>query len=382
MDFRLSNEQKDIQKAAWEFADGEFDRDLAIELDLKHEYPHEIMKKAAELGFIGIHWPEELGGQDYGVLEKVLVTEQFCRRDSGIGICYEIFAFSTEVLIAHGSEEMKKLWVPKVAAGEAMSAGGYTEPNHGSDITSLDTTARHEGDEWVINGTKTFISNGTLCDFIVLLCMTDPDCDPPYRGMSMILVEADRPGLVAEDVGAKMGVRMSSTAEISLTDVRVPASNLIGEEGRGLHQVIEFFSESRVCVAAQALGIAQGSFDRAVDWVKKREQGGTKLADFQVTRHKIADMASKVELARLMVYKAAWSLDEGKRDYAMGSMAKNVASRCAIEVADEAIQLMGGYGYLIDNEVERFYRDARIMEIWEGTKEIQKNNIARAVLGK
>jgi len=266
---------------------------------------------------VGIHYPEELGGQGYGTMEHVLVTEQFCRKDSGIGVCYEIFAFSTELLIHHGSDELKKKWVPRVASGESMSAGGYTEPNHGSDITVLDTTARRDGDEWVINGAKTFISNGSLCDFVVLLCMTDPEADPPYRGMSMILVETDRPGFVAEDVGAKMGVRMSATSELSFTDVRVPVTNLIGQEGKGLNQVIGFFTESRVCVAGQALGIAQGAFDRAVDWVKKREQGGKPLAEYQVTRHKIADMATKLELARLITYKSAWMLDNGKRDYAL-----------------------------------------------------------------
>jgi alkylation response protein AidB-like acyl-CoA dehydrogenase len=173
---------------------------------------------------------------------------------------------------------------------------------------------------------------------------------------------------------------MAPTAEISLTDVRVPASNLIGEEGRGFYQVLGFFDETRVHVAAQALGLAQGAFDRALSWIQKREQFGQRIADFQVSQHKIADMATKIECARLLVYKAAWALDKSRCDAALASMAKNVATRAAVEVADEAIQLMGGYGYLTENEVERFYRDARVMEIWEGTKEIQKNIIAQQLL--
>jgi alkylation response protein AidB-like acyl-CoA dehydrogenase len=382
MEFGLTAEQKDIQKAAREFAEGEFDRDLAIELDQTGTYPREIIRKGAELGFVGIHYPEELGGQGYGTMEHVLVTEQFCRKDSGIGVCFEMSAFGNEMLVHHGSEELQKKWVPRITSGECMSAGGFTEPNHGSDILRLDTTALRDGDEYVINGTKTFISNGDLCDYLVLLCMTDPAAEPSYKGMSTILVESNRPGYVAESVGHKMGNHMASTCEISLTDVRVPVSNRIGEEGRGFYIVLGFFNETRAHVAAQALGVAQGAFDRAVSYIKKREQFGQRIADFQVSQHKVADMATKLETSRLLVYKAAWSLDRGKQDPALSSMAKNVATRTAVEVADEAIQLMGGYGYLTDNEVERFYRDARIMEIWEGTKEIQKNIIAQQVLKK
>jgi alkylation response protein AidB-like acyl-CoA dehydrogenase len=382
MDFNLTAEQKDIRKAAREFAEGEFDRDLAIELDRTETFPREIIRKGAELGFVGIHYPEELGGQGYGTMEHVLVTEQFCRKDSGIGVCFEIAAFGNELLIEYGSEELKKRWVPRITSGECTSAGGFTEPNHGSDILRLDTTARRDGDEYVINGNKTFISNGSLCDYVILLCMTDPGAEPSHRGISVILVESDRPGYAAESVGAKMGNHMAPTCEIALTELRVPASNLIGEEGRGFYQVLGFFNETRVHVAAQALGLAQGAFDRAVSYIKKREQFGRRIADFQVSQHKVADMATKIETARLLVYRAAWGLDRGKPDPMLSSMAKNVATRAAVEVADEAIQLMGGYGYLTDNEVERIYRDARIMEIWEGTKEIQKNIIAQQVLRK
>ena len=382
MDFELTKSQKEIQKAAREFAKGEFDKELALELDRKHEYPMKIWKKAADLGFIGVHFPEEYSGQGLGVLESILIAEEFCSRDSSIGAALILASFATECILRFGSDELKEKFLPPVAEGKMLSGGCFTEPDHGSDITFMDTSAVKEGDEWVINGTKTFISNGGLASFYSVLCQTDPDSKPSYRGMSLILVEADREGVSATDVGEKMGIRMMPTAEVVFKDVRVPASNLIGEEGRGFYQVLEFFDESRILVAAQALGTAQGAFDRALAYVKQREQFGKKIAQFQVTQHKLADMATKIELARLITYKAAWSFDQGNMDVKLTSMAKMYAARVAVEVADEAIQLLGGYGYMAEYEVERFYRDAKITEIYEGTKEIQKNTIASTIIGK
>jgi len=378
----LNRSQKEIQKAARDFAKGEFDKELALELDRKHEYPIKIWKKAAGLGFVGIHFPEEYSGQGLGVLECILVAEEFCSRDSGIGAALILSSFASECILRFGSDALKEKFLPPVAEGKMLSGGAFTEPNHGSDITFMDTSAEREGDEWVINGTKIFISNGGLASFYTVLCQTDPDSKPSYRGISMILVEADREGVSATDVGEKMGIRMIPTAEVVFKNVRVPASNLIGEEGRGFYQVLEFFDESRILVAAQALGTAQGAFDRALAYVKQREQFGKKIAQFQVTQHKLADMATKIELARLITYKAAWSFDQGNMDVKLTSMAKMYAARTAVEVADEAIQLLGGYGYMAEYEVERFYRDARITEIYEGTKEIQKNTIASTILGK
>ncbi|MFO7709012.1 MAG: acyl-CoA dehydrogenase family protein [Desulfobacterales bacterium] len=382
MDFELSKSQKEIQKAAREFARGEFDKELALELDRKHEFPRKIWQKAAELGFVGVHYPEKYSGQGLGCLENILIAEEFCARDSGIGSAVILANFASECVLRFGSDELKQKFLPPVAEGKMLSAGAFTEPGHGSDITSLDTTAVRHNDEWIINGTKTFITNGGLAGFYCTLCQTDVAAQPSYRGISMILVEADRPGLTTADVGEKMGIHMMSTAEVNYKDVRVPAANLIGKEGRGFYQVLEFFDESRVLVAAQALGIAQGAFDRALAYVKERQQFGRRLADFQVTQHKLADMATKIELARLMVHKAAWNFDQGRIDPKLTSMAKMYAARTAVEVADEAIQLLGGYGYMTEYEVERFYRDAKITEIYEGTKEIQKNTIASAVLGK
>lgn len=382
MNFELLRSHKEIQKAARDFAKGEFKKELALELNKKHEFPKKIWKKAADLGFIGIHFPEEYSGQGLGALENILVAEAFCSGDSSIGSALILSGFASECILRFGSDELKKQILPKVAEGKMLSAGAFTEPDHGSDITSMNTTAAHDGGDWIVNGSKTFITNGGLAGFYIVLCQTDSDADPTYRGMSMLLVEADRKGVSTMDVGEKMGIHMIPTAEIIFKDVRVPSSNLIGKEGRGFYQVLEFFDESRILIAAQGLGIAQGAFDRALAYVKQREQFGKKIARFQVTQHKLADMATKIELARLITYKAAWNFDQGRIDPKLTSMAKMFAGRVAVEVADEAIQLLGGYGYMAEYEVERFYRDAKITEIYEGTREIQKNTIASAVIGR
>ena len=382
MDFKLDNEQDAIQKAAEEFAKGEFDRDIALEHELAHSFPFDIWKKACELGFIGLHFPEELGGQDYGILENALVVEAFCRQDSGLGIALSLADFASEIILRCGTDEQKEKYLLPLISGEAISCGGFTEPDHGSDITFMNTSAVKDGNDYVINGGKTFITNGTIGQYVIVLCQTDPEATPTYRGQSVIIVEKETEGFSASDVGHKMGIKMTSTAELVFNDVRVPTANLVGEENKGFYQVLEFFDESRVEIAAQALGIAQGSFDRAMAYTKERKQFGKKLSQFQVTQHKLADMITKIETARLIVYKAGWNYDQGHIDPKLTSMAKMYAGRVAVEVADEAIQLLGGYGYMLENEVERFYRDAKIMEIYEGTREIQKNTIASAILGK
>lgn len=382
MDFELTAEQKDIQKAAREFAQGEFDKEKILEWEQTHTFPKEIWKKAARLGFVGVHFPEEYGGQGCGLTENILIVEEFCRKDSGVGICLSLVDFSSELVLHFGTSGQKKKYLPPIATGEFISGGGYTEPDHGSDITLLSTTAVKEGDSFVINGTKTFITNGTLADFFVVLCQTHPDEKPSYRGQSTLLVERGTKGLDATEITPKMGIRMTSTAQLSFNDVRVPLANLLGEERKGFYQVLEFFDESRVEIASQALGIAQGAFDRALDYAKQRRQFGKRIADFQVTQHKLADMATKIETARLLTYKAAWNYDQKRIDPKLTSMAKMYAAKTAVDVADEAIQIFGGYGYITEYEVERFYRDAKITEIYEGTKEIQKNTIASALLGK
>lgn len=382
MDFKLSFEQESIKKAAEEFAQGEFKKEIALEHETNHTFPLEIWEKACQLGFIGIHFPEEYGGQAYGVLENALVVEAFCCQDSGLGIALSVADSSSEMILRHGNEEQKKRYLSLVTKGEAVSSGAFTEPDHGSDITQITCTAVKDGNEFVINGSKTFITNGLICGFAVVLCQTNPQAIPASNGQSVIIVEQGTPGFTATDAGKKMGNSMVSTAELSFSDVRVPVANLVGKEHRGFYQAMDLFDEIRIRVAAQALGITQGAFNRAIAYVKQRKQFGRNVGEFQVTRHKLADMLIKIETARLAVYKAAWSFDRGEMDRRIISIAKAYTARVALEVCDEAIQLHGGYGYMLDYEVERFYRDARIMDIYGGTREIQKNTIANAMLGK
>jgi alkylation response protein AidB-like acyl-CoA dehydrogenase len=382
MNFDLNDEQKEIQKAASQFAQGEFDKEVILDLERNHQFPLAILKKACNLGFIGIHYPEEYGGQGYGILENALIVESFCRKDSGVGVCLSIANFSSEIILRSGSDAQKKKYLIPITKGEAISAGAFTEPDHGSDITQVRTTILKDGTDYVINGVKTFISNGAIANFVIVLCQSDSQAKPPYRGQSTIIVEKGAKGFEVSDLGEKMGIKMTSTTEMSFDQVRVPEENLIGTFHRGFYQVLEFFDESRVMVAAQALGIAQGAFDRALDYAKKREQFGQKLVEFQVTQHKLADMATQIEAARCLVYKGGWNFDQGRIDPKWTSMAKMYAGRVAVEVAQEAIQILGGYGYMLEYEVERYYRDARITEIYEGTREIQKNTIASAVIGK
>jgi alkylation response protein AidB-like acyl-CoA dehydrogenase len=382
MDFELTERQADIQKKARNFASREFSKEKALEIDESYAFPHEIWKKACQSGFIGIHFPKEYGGLGCGITENILIVEEFCRRDSGIGIALSLADFSSEIVLRFGTPEQKRKYLIPIARGEFISAGAYTEPDHGSDITLLFTTATRQGNLFIINGTKTFITNGTLADFIVVLCQTDSNAKPPYRGQCTLLVEKGARGFTATEIKPKMGIRMSSTAQLSFSNVEVPSTHLIGEENRGFYQVLQFFSESRIEIAAQALGVSQGAFDRTLDYTRNRKQFGTRLADFQNTQHQLADMATQIETARLLTYKAAWAFDQERADPKLTSMAKMHAARTAVEITEKAVELLGGYGYLSEYEVERFYRDAKITEIYEGTREIQKNTIASYLTGK
>lgn len=382
MNFELTQEQRDIKNAAREFAVNEFTKERAEEYDRKEEFPFELWKKACELGFIGVHFPEEYGGADMGVLENILIVEEFCRADSTIGSAIILSDFSSEVVMRFGSEEQKKEVLPKVAAGEAITAGCYTEPEAGSDLTAIKTRAEKDGDEWVINGSKTFITNGNIANYYVVLAVTDPEAKPRYRGFTTFLVKKDTPGLSTNKISGKLGIRASPTAEVVFKDVRVDESAVIGELNRGFYQVLEFFDESRIEIAAQALGIAQGAFDRLVNYVKQRKQFGQPIGAFQALQHRIADLKTQLEAARLLVYKAAWNYDQGRIDPGLTSMAKYYAGKLAVRICDEAVQMHGGYGYIAEYEVERFFRDAKITEIYEGTKEVQLNTIARDILGK
>ncbi len=382
MDFELNRTQKDIQKAVRDFVKGEFDRELAGELEQRREFPFRVWKMACELGLIGIHFPEKYSGQGLGFLEDILVIEELCRGDSSIGSAIALSSFTSEIIMHHGSDEQKASYLPAVAGGKMLSAGAFSEPGQGGDVSSMKTSAKRDGAEWVINGRKSFIMNGGLAGFYSVLCQTGPKANPGHEGQSIILVEANREGLSIADVGPKMGIRSLSTADLSFKDVRVPLANLIGEENKGYYYVARFFNESHTQLSAHSLGMAQGSYALALEYAKKREQFGKKIAEFQVTMHKLADMATKIELARLITYKSAWNIDQGCMDPKLSSMAKIYTTRVAVEVCDEAIQLHGGYGYMNEYTVERFYRDAKVAEVHDGTNEIQRDRIGSALIGK
>ena len=380
MDFELTEEQMDIKKAVREFCEKEFTPELGLEFDKKEEYPRELYKKAAKLGFTGIRFPEEYGGQGYGILEDCLVTEEMCRADPGIGVAIVSGTIGSDIILEHGTEEQKERYIPPLCKGEFISALACTEPAHGSDITRMDTTAVKSGDGWLINGLKTFITNASVAAFFLALCQTDPKATPSYRGESLFIVDRDTYGVDVTQLKDKMGIRPAVTGEVSFSDVKVPEDNLVGELNKGFYYVMGFFDKSRIPVAAQAVGMAQGAFERSFNYAKERQQFGSPIIQFQAIQFKLAEMAMKIEAARLLTYKAAWLADHGKIDPMITSMAKAFASRAAMEVTDEAIQIYGGYGYMGDYHIERFHRCAKITEIYEGTTEIQKLTIMRYLL--
>ena len=381
MDFQLSKEQKDIQRAAREFALGEF-RDIARECDLQEKFPRSLVEKAAELGFLGVFIDEEYGGAGLGFLDHALILEEFWRVDPGLAQEMSSVTFGSEELLLFGTEAQKKKYLPLLTSGKAIMGFAITEPDAGSDTASASTSAVFEGDEIVINGSKVMIGNGSVADFILVFCLTDPEAGSKSRKHSVILVETDREGYEADKILGKMGLRASDTANIFFSSVRVPKSNLVGKRGEGFYQLMQFFDRSRAYVAAHGVGLAQGSLDLAIEHVKTREQFGRKIASFQVTQFKIAEMATQIELARTLTYRACGSVDSGKPDTKLVAMAKWFAARTAVEVVDEALQLHGGYGYINDHDIERFYRGAKVLEIYEGTKEIEKIIIARRILGR
>ncbi len=378
MDFELAQDKKDVKAAAREFAEGEFQPETAREFDEKHEFPKAIYEKAARLGFVGCYFDEKYGGQGLGFLENVLIEEEFCRADSTLGSAMFAALFGSDLILEYGTEEQKMEYLPRTARGEWLSSGAFTEPAHGSDITALDTTAVRKGGQYVINGGKTMITNATIADYAVVLCQTDPEAK--HRGQSLFVVKKDTEGFDSNELHGKMGIRATTLGEYAFNNVHVPVEALLGEANKGFYHFMEFIDLGRINVAAQSVGMAQGAFDRALKYAKERHQFGRPLAGFQVIQHKLADMALDIESSRLLVYKAAWLVDQGKASPKWACMAKTIATTNAIRVISEAMQIFGGYGYLADYDIERYYRDIRISAIYEGTTEIQKNVVARILL--
>jgi alkylation response protein AidB-like acyl-CoA dehydrogenase len=376
MEFKLNEEQLEIKRAAREFAEKELTPELALEFDQKEEFPMALYKKAAQLGFTSMRIPTQYDGQGYGVLEDCIVVEELCRVDPGLGVAISLGNLMIpDVLLKHGSEEQKAKVIPPLARGDKIAAAAFTEPEHGSDITRMDSTAVKAGSEWVINGAKEFITNAPIADYFILLCQTDPNAQPSHRGQSLFLAEKGMPGLEATKLHGKMGIKPAVTGSLSMSDLKVPEANLVGELNKGFYYTLELFDGTRITVAAQAVGMAQGAFEKALAYAKTRKQFGQPIFNFQGVSFKLAEMAIKVEAARLMTYKAAWLYDKEKPNPVATSMAKAYTSRVAMEVTDDAIQIFGGYGYLADYHVERFHRCAKITEIYEGTSEIQKLTI-------
>ncbi|MCW4037073.1 MAG: acyl-CoA dehydrogenase family protein [Candidatus Bathyarchaeota archaeon] len=378
MNFELTEEQEEIRQAVREFAEKEFTPELAREYDRREEFPLEIYRKAAQLGFIGLNFDEEYGGQGYGLTEVVLMVEELCRADSTLGTSVMIGAFGSDMIHMYGTEEQMAKYLPKVASGEWIASGAFTEPARGSDITMMDTTADKDDDGYVINGTKTLISNAPIADFAIVLCQTNPGVE--HRGESLLIVDKGAEGFDATKIEGKLGIRASVLGEYSFSDVRVPLDALVGVENMGFYHTLEFLDVGRVAVAAQTVGMAQGALERAIAYAKERTQFNRPLTDFQVIQHKIADIATQIEAARLMTYKAAWLVDQGRIIPKWSCMAKNFASVAAGRTVSEALQIFGGYGYIAEYDIERIYRDVRITELYEGTTEIQKNMVARFVI--
>jgi alkylation response protein AidB-like acyl-CoA dehydrogenase len=381
MDFELTEIQRDIGNAAREFAEKEF-AEVAREYDEKEEFPRDLWRKACELGFVGTFIDEQYGGAGLGFTEAAMVMEEFWRVDPGCGNIL-LAAFGAEVIQEFGTDEQKKRYLPLIPGGKAIMGAAITEPDAGSDILLAATSAARDGDGYVLSGSKIFITNGSVADFLIVFCVTDPSPASRYKRHSFFIVETDRPGFEARKMKGKMGIRASDTAELSFNNVRVPAESLVGDvPNDGFRQVMHLFNINRLIAGVQGIGAAQGAFDKAVRHVQQRKQFGKALATFQGIQFMIADMATKIEVARNMLYKACWLIDHGKFDARQIAMAKLFAGQMAVRVTNDALQLHGGYGYLAEYGVEKFFRDAKIVEIYEGAREIEKITIAREILGR
>lgn len=379
MDFTLSKEQRDIVRAARKFALGEFP-DRALEFDREETFDLDLWRKACELGFVGVFIAPAYGGAGMGFLEHCLINEEFWAVDPGIGQAILSTTFGSELLGLFGSEDQKKMILPQLVSGQAIMGTAITEPDAGSDVTSATTAAVKEGNKWVINGNKMFATNGNIANYILVFCQTDPKNPTRHERYSFILVQTDTPGYTSKKITGKMGIRASDTAEIVLHNVRVPLANLVGKEGEGFHELMTFFNRTRLHICGQAVGLARAALEESIRHTKDRHQFGAPLASFQVTQFKIAEMATWVRAARNLYYEAAWLVDQGKIDHALIAMAKWFSAEIAVRCVDEAVQIYGGYGYIDEFKVNRLYRAAKVLEIYEGTKEMEKIIISRTLL--
>jgi acyl-CoA dehydrogenase len=378
MDFQLNDEQRLIQQTAREFAEKEI-YPVSAEYDKEERWPAEIHKRAWELGLMNITVPEAYGGPGLGCIECVLVTEQMAWGCVGIGAGVMLNSLPTEVLLAGGNEEQKQTYLRRLVEGD-YGAYAVTEPAAGSDVAGIQMRAVRKGDEYVLNGSKIWISNANHSSFFVVLAKTDPSAG--HRGISFFIVERDTPGLEVGNHLPKLGQRASYAAEVFLNDVVVPKSALIGNEGDGFKIAMKAFDGSRPMVAAFAVGHMQRCLDLSLAYAKERKTFGKPIIEHQAIAHKIADMEIRLQASRLMVYQSAWLFDTGKRNTLQASCAKAFACDSAMWAATEAMQIYGSYGYSREFPVEKLFRDAKVLQIYEGTSEIQRNIIARELMNR
>ena len=378
MDFTLSREHEMSRELFRQFARREVEP-LAREIDEEERFPRETVEKMARLGFLGIPVPRAYGGQGCDALAYILCVEELSRVCATTGVILSAHtSLACDPILAHGTEEQRQRFLVPLARGDKLGAFALTEPNAGTDASGQQTRAIRDGDSYVLNGAKIFITNGKEADIYVVFAMTDRA--KGTKGISAFIVEKGTPGFTFGAKEKKMGIRGSSTYELCFADCRVPRANLLGQEGKGFSLAMQTLDGGRIGIAAQALGIAQGALDKTIAYVKERQQFGRPLAKFQNTQFQIADMATRVEAARQLVYRAAMAKATKRRFSVEAAMAKLFASAAAVEVTSMAVQLHGGYGYTREYDVERMMRDAKITEIYEGTSEVQRMVISGALL--
>ena len=375
MDFRLTDEQKMFKNTVAEFAEREI-APIAKKVDEEHEFPWDTIKKAGKLGLMGMTIPREYGGAGIDRISYMLALEEISRVCGSHGLTIEAHnSLGIGHIFEKGTEEQRKKYLPKLTTGEALAAWALTEPNAGSDAAGTQTTAVKEGDEWVLNGTKQFITSGSIADVVVVMAMTDKT--KGARGISAFAVEKGNPGMkygVEED---KLGLRGTITSEMFFEDCRVPEDNILGEPGEGFTGAMTILDRGRTAIGAMSVGIAQGALDKSIEYAKQRVQFGKPIAQFQAIQFMIADMATEIEAARLLVHHAAYMEDKGQFFSKEASMAKLFASEAGVRAARNAIQILGGQGYLKENDVERYFRDVKLCTIGEGTSEVQHMVIAK-----
>lgn len=377
IDFALSDEQRALQALARDFAQNEI-APVAPQLDRAGQFPHDLLKKAHKLGLLNLTIDDVYGGGGLGWLESALVSEEFAAACAGVTTAVNANELALTPIKIAGTEEQKQKFMPPIALDGGLAAFCVTEPGAGSDVASLRTRAVKRGDEFILNGTKHFISNGNVAQLFTVFASTDPE--KKHHGISAFVVSAETRGITHRHMGEKMGHRASDTAEIVFEDVRVPAVNMLGKEGQGFKIAMETFDLTRIGVGAAGVGVARAAFEASLRFAKERQQFGQPIANFQGVQFMLADMAMKIETARLAVWHAAWLADQ-KLAYAYASaIAKAVGSDVAMEVTTDAVQIHGGYGYMMEFKVEKYMRDAKLLQIYEGTNQIQRLVIARALL--